>query len=146
MKKVLIVDDEAHLRLLYEMELRHAGYSTMTVASAIECLELIETRSIDLVILDLWMSGMDGVEVLQKLNAQRRGIPVIIHSAFSRYRDHYLNWGAAAYLIKSSDMGELIATVDRLLKPETRASHLAGPTPRPELKPTERKDHVAQTL
>ena len=146
MKKILIVEDEAHLRLLYEIELNHAGFRTMTAASASECLEYIETMPIDLVVLDIRMPGMDGIEVLQKIIARRRNLPVVIHTAFGSYRDNYLTWGAAAYLIKSADMKELVATLRRLLKPGNKDSR---PTERPVGSPmlsTERKDHVVQSL
>lgn len=146
MKRILIVEDEAHLRLLYEIELNHAGFRTMTAASASECLEYIDTMPIDLVALDIRMPGMDGIEVLQKIIARRRNLPVVIHTAFGSYRENYLTWGAAAYLIKSADMEELITTVRRLLKSGTRKSRLTEGSVRNPMLSTERKDHVVQTL
>ena len=60
MSKVLIVDDEPHLRLLYETELRRSGFETMTASNAIQGLEFVETMKPDLVVLDIRMAGMDG--------------------------------------------------------------------------------------
>jgi len=118
MKTVLIVEDELHVRFLYEIELARAGYNPLVAGSGQECLEALATMEVDLVILDIWMPGMDGIEVLQKIIADWCNVPVIINTAHSRYRDNYLTWGARAFLTKSSDLTKLIGTVDRLLQPE----------------------------
>jgi len=110
-KKVLIVDDEPHLRLLYETELRRAGYETMTAANAEQGLEYVETMHPDLVILDIRMAGMDGVEALDRDNT----IPVILNTAYSSYRENFMTWAADAYITKSSDVSELVQTTRELL-------------------------------
>ena len=122
MNKVLIVDDEPHLRLLYETELRRAGYDTMTASNAMQGLEFVETMKPDLVILDIRMAGMDGIEALQRILERDNSIPVVLNTAFSSYRDNYLTWAADAYVTKSSDVTELVSTVTDLLdsKVETR--------------------------
>ncbi|MCB1182741.1 response regulator [bacterium] len=117
MSKVLIVDDEPHLRLLYETELRRAGYETMTAGNAQQGLEFVETMKPDLVILDIRMAGMDGIEALQRILERDRRIPVILNTAFSSYRDNYLTWAADAYITKSADVSELLETVAGLLEP-----------------------------
>ena len=122
MNKVLIVDDEPHLRLLYETELRRAGYDSMTASNAMQGLEFVETMKPDLVILDIRMAGMDGIEALQRILERDNSIPVVLNTAFSSYRDNYLTWAADAYVTKSSDVTELVSTVTDLLdsKVETR--------------------------
>lgn len=114
MKKILIVDDEPHLRLLYEAELQRAGFETMTAASAKQCLEYVETMSPDLIILDIRMPDMDGVEALQRILDRDSSIPVVLNTAYSSYRDNFMTWAADAYVVKSSDVGELLETVKRL--------------------------------
>ena len=116
MSKVLIVDDEPHLRLLYETELRRAGFETMTASNADQGLEFVETMKPDLVILDIRMAGMDGIEALQHILERDNTIPVVLNTAFSSYRDNYLTWAADAYVTKSSDVSELVSTVEGLLK------------------------------
>ena len=116
MSKVLIVDDEPHLRLLYETELRRAGFETMTASNADQGLEFVETMKPDLVILDIRMAGMDGIEALQRILERDNTIPVVLNTAFSSYRDNYLTWAADAYVTKSSDVTELVTTVEGLLK------------------------------
>ena len=118
MSKVLIVDDEPHLRLLYETELRRAGYETMTASNAQQGLEFVETMKPDLVILDIRMAGMDGIEALQRILERDNTIPVVLNTAFSSYRDNFLTWAADAYVTKSADVTELLDTVRGLLKPE----------------------------
>ena len=116
MAKVLIVDDEPHLRLLYETELRRAGFDTMTASNAAQGLEFVDTMRPDLVVLDIRMAGMDGIEALQRILARDNSIPVVLNTAFSSYRDNYLTWAADAYVTKSSDVTELVSTVKNLLE------------------------------
>ena len=115
MSKVLIVDDEPHLRLLYETELKRAGYETLTASTAAQGLEFVQTMKPDLVILDIRMAGMDGIEALQHILDRDTSIPVILNTAFSSYRDNYLTWAADAYVTKSSDVSELLDTVRSVL-------------------------------
>jgi len=141
-KTVLIVDDEPNLRLLYETELRHAGYCPMVVANAKQCLEYVETMNPDLVILDIRMPGMDGLEVLHRILDQNMQIPIIINTAYSNYLANYLTWAADACLLKSSDTTELIDTVRRLVP---RKSAIKHPHKSPLLKKTSnegRSSHV----
>lgn len=116
MSKVLIVDDEPHLRLLYETELRRAGFETMTASNAAQGLEFVETMKPDLVILDIRMAGMDGIEALQRIIERDNSIPVVLNTAFSSYKDNYLTWAADAYVTKSSDVTELLDAVHEVLE------------------------------
>lgn len=113
-KKILIVDDEPHLRLLYETELRRAGFETMTAADAQQGLEYIATMEPDLVILDIRMPGMDGIEALQRVLDRDSSIPVILNTAYSSYRDNFMTWAADAYITKSSDVTQLVEKVKEL--------------------------------
>jgi DNA-binding response OmpR family regulator len=116
MSKILIVDDEPHLRLLYETELRRAGYETMTAGNAAQGLEYVQTMKPDLVILDIRMAGMDGIEALQRIIERDNSIPVILNTAFSSYKDNYLTWSADRYVTKSSDVTELLGAVQEVLE------------------------------
>ena len=116
MAKVLIVDDEPNLRLLYETELRRAGYETMTASNAEQGLEYVDTMAPDLVILDIRMAGMDGIEALQRILDRDNTLPVILNTAYSSYRENFMTWSADAYVTKTSDVDELIDTVKSLLQ------------------------------
>lgn len=146
MKKVLIVDDEPHLLLLYEIELRRLGYQTLTATNARQCLEYVETMSPDLVVLDVRMPGMDGVDALHHILSRKPEIPVILNTAYSSCCSNYLTWAADACLRKSSDLTELIETVERLL-PDSPDKSPMPKLPHP-IKPAraERQINVEQIL
>ena len=107
MKKLLIVDDEKHLRLLYKTEFEAEGYQVHTAADAHEALASFERERYDLIILDIRMPGMDGVEALGKFLGRDNKIPVIINSAFDSYKDNFMSWAADSYVIKNPDLTEL---------------------------------------
>ncbi len=116
MKRLLIVDDEEHLRLLYKAEFENEGYEVETAGDAGEALELLDRGRFDLVVLDVRMPGMDGLHALERILGRDNRLPVIINSAYDSYRDNFLSWGADSYVIKSSDTTELRQKVREALK------------------------------
>ena len=114
MPKVLIVDDERSLRTLYQRELEREGYEVLCASTAREGLELIESQLPDVLVLDIRMPGMDGLEALARTLDQHPQLPVILNTAYSGYKDDFLSWGADAYLVKSADLTELMATIRSL--------------------------------
>lgn len=115
MTRVLIVDDEPSLRLLYERDLAADGHEVVSAASAPEALSRIESERPDLVVLDIRMPGMDGLDALSRILERHPKLPVVLNSAFSCYKDNFMSWSADAYVVKSSDTTELRTTVLRLL-------------------------------
>ena len=118
--KVLIVDDDKHARLLYEEELSSAGYTVVLAADGKEALVVINREQPDLVILDIRMPEMNGLEALGKIIANDRKASVILHSAFKGYKDDFLSWRADAYVEKSTDLQELKDTIRDLLGKKKR--------------------------
>ncbi len=114
-KKVLIADDEKNIRLLYKTELESEGYEVELAENGMVCLEKIDSFKPDLVILDIRMPGMDGLETLNQILGKNNLIPVIIHSAYSYYKDNFMSWSADAYITKSSSTDKLKAKVKELL-------------------------------
>lgn len=104
---ILVVDDEPNIRLLYEKELREEGYKVVSAQDAREALKVMEQGRPDLVVLDIKMPGMDGIEALGRILARDNAIPVVLNSAYSSYRESFMSWSADAYVIKSSDLTEL---------------------------------------
>jgi len=115
-KTVLIVDDEPHLRLLYETEFRRAGFAALTAADAQQGIECVAALHPDLVVLDIRMPGMDGIEVLQRIHDRDCRIPVVLNTSYASYSRNFLTWVADAFVTKSSDVTELLRTVAGLLR------------------------------
>jgi DNA-binding response OmpR family regulator len=112
---LLVVEDNIHQRLLYEEELKDEGYQVLTACDGREALEVAQRDHPDLVLLDINMPVMDGLDTLGKLLEVDHRIPVIIHTAYPGYQDSFTSWSADAYVVKSSDLTELKKTVQRLL-------------------------------
>ena len=115
MKTILVVDDMDPIRQLIELELKEDGYEVLTAANAQDALKLVQTEPLDLVILDIRMPGMDGLEALPRILGLKEGLKVILNTAYSQYQESFMSWAADAYIIKSADLTELKAKVKELL-------------------------------
>lgn len=115
MPKVLVIDDEAGLRLLYEQELNDAGYQVSTAGTLQEAATLLNEGGFDLVLLDIKLKNENGLDFLQKIVKERHDLPVILSTAFSCYKDDFSAWLADGYVVKSSDLGELKEEIARVL-------------------------------
>jgi DNA-binding response OmpR family regulator len=116
MKRIMIVDDEPSIRKLYQKEFAEDGYEVILASSGQDALNRAENeKSLDLVILDIKMEGKDGLEVLDELRGKFKGLPVILNSAYSTYKNDFTSWLADAYLVKSPDLSELKEKVRELL-------------------------------
>lgn len=100
---VLIVEDDDNQRLLYTEDLEWVGYHTVAAKNGYEGLQALEDHSVDVVVLDIAMPGMDGIETLGKMLDHDNQLPVILNSAYSSYKDDFMTWAAEAYVIKSHD-------------------------------------------
>ncbi|MEJ2068458.1 MAG: response regulator [Deltaproteobacteria bacterium] len=107
MAKLLVVDDDENICLLYEEEFTEEGYEVEIARNGKECIEKLKSFSPDLIIMDIRMPEMDGIEALGKVIAKEKNIPIILNSAYSSYKDDFRSWGADAYIVKSSDLTEL---------------------------------------
>jgi DNA-binding NtrC family response regulator len=115
MAKLLVVDDEANIRLLYAQELSDEGYAVVTAASALEAVEKLESDSFDLAVIDIKLKNESGIELLQRIVKERHTLPVILCTAFSCYKDDFSAWLADGYVVKSSDLQELKEEISRVL-------------------------------
>jgi DNA-binding response OmpR family regulator len=119
MKKILLVEDEEHLRVLMKEELADAGYEVMTASDGVEALSMIHNKDIskpDLIILDIHMPKMDGFETMGHLLKSSNDSPIIIHSGYAGYKVHPLTIAADAYIVKSHDLTVLKTAISRLLR------------------------------
>ena len=115
MSRLLVVDDEANIRLLYSEELADEGYQVVTAASIAEATEKLQNDGFDLAVLDIKLRNENGIELLQKLVKERHEMPVILCSAFSCYKDDFSAWLADGYVVKSGDLTELKHEIARVL-------------------------------
>jgi two-component system, response regulator, stage 0 sporulation protein F len=117
MSKVLIVEDEPHLLNLYRLELEDEGYHVETATDGALALDVARRFDPDLVILDIKLGKVEGLEVLQELKAVHKDKPVILNSAYSHYKNEFTSWLADAYITKSSDLSELKDKISELIGP-----------------------------
>ena len=118
MKTVLVADDELSIRKLYERELGREGYNIVFANNGQEAIKVARESIPDLVIMDIRMPGMDGLEAMGRILEDNNQVPVVINTAFSSYQDSFLSWCADAYVTKSADLTELKDTVRNLLSGE----------------------------
>ena len=115
MNKILVVDDEANIRLLYSEELAEEGYYVVTASSTAEAVDKLQECVFDLAVLDIKLKNESGIDLLQKLVKERHEMPVILCSAFSCYKDDFSAWLADGYIVKSGDLTELKQEIARVL-------------------------------
>lgn len=115
-KTILVVEDDTNQRALYEEELSDEGYNILSAGDGKEALACVARQKPDLIVLDVNMPAMDGLDTLARLLESDAKIPVVLNTAYASYRDSFASWSADAYVVKSSDLSELKATVKRLLE------------------------------
>ncbi|MBS6599463.1 MAG: response regulator transcription factor [Clostridium sp.] len=117
MQKILIVDDEKEIRDLIEIYLKSEGYETLKAADGEEALNILNREDPDLIILDIMMPKMNGIDACLKIREERQ-MPIIMLSAKSEDVDKILglNMGADDYLTKPFNPLELVARVKSQLR------------------------------
>jgi signal transduction histidine kinase len=137
---VLIVDDFPDTLALYEAVLAEDGHRVRTAQSGVDALRLVDDHEPELVLLDVSMPGLDGVEVLRRLRARRGGGPSVIMLTAARREPHAieagLKEGADAYLTKPIDSRELLARVRAALETFRLRRMLEA----------QRRDHIAMLV
>ena len=124
MARLLIVEDDPNQCMLYAEELRADGHDVATARDGKEALAEVEKASFDLVVMDVSMPGMDGIECMSRMLAHDHKLPIILNTAYATYKENFRAWAADAYVVKSSDLAELKATIKRVL-----AARQAGKKP-----------------
>ncbi len=114
MERILFVDDDLNLLRIYYDVLSEEGYEVILAKDGKEAISKFDKLKPDIVIMDIRMPVMDGIEALNVLLGKNRQIPVILNTAYPQYRANYMTWGAEAYLVKS-DLSELKQKVREVL-------------------------------
>jgi DNA-binding response OmpR family regulator len=116
-QRILVVDDEPSIRKIVEYALKDAGFQVVTAARGDEALDVLSRDSVDLVVLDLMLPGIDGLEVCRRIRAERN-VPIIMLSARGEEVDKVLGLelGADDYVTKPFSPRELVSRVKANLR------------------------------
>ncbi len=114
-KKVLVVDDEENIRLLFKEELEEEGYEVDTASNGLEALEKVKAAPFDIVILDIKMPVMDGIQALNAIKNMDKDQPVVLCSAYGEFKQDLSSWVSDGYVVKSADTRELKETIREIL-------------------------------
>ena len=115
MKKILLVDDEDSIHLLYREELEEEGYEVHSALSGEEALAKLKIIMPDLIILDINMPGINGIDVLRQIKEINPSLPVILSSAYQEFKQDLATWASDEYIVKSSNLDDLKAAVKKHL-------------------------------
>ena len=113
MNRILVVEDDENLQLLYRSVLEHAGFSVVTASSGTEALARLENFHVELIITDIMMPEMDGYELLESLRDGKIELPVLMITAKADFEDKKRGFqlGTDDYMTKPFSPSELVARV-----------------------------------
>jgi DNA-binding response OmpR family regulator len=121
MAKILIVDDEEHIRFLYSEELSEAGYEVITADSGYKLMERIDDEKPDLIVLDIKMVDYNGLDLLQDIRNKFYNMPVVLCTAYDTFKEDMKSIAADFYVIKSFDLSELKSKIAMALEANVEA-------------------------
>jgi DNA-binding response OmpR family regulator len=113
MARILLVDDEEHIRHYYTAELSEEGHKVFTVASGHNLLKRIDSLQPEVVVLDIRLVDHDGLELLQEIRNRHHDLPVILCTAYDTYKYDQKAVAADYYVVKSFDLSELKIAIQR---------------------------------
>lgn len=118
MNRILIVEDDPQLQLLYRSVLERAGFSVITALNGEDALKKLEATRIELIITDIMMPKMDGYDLVGSLRNARFDMPVLMITAKADFEDKKRGFklGADDYMTKPIDVNEMILRVEALLR------------------------------
>ncbi len=125
-QKLLIIEDNKDMRNLLRLEFFDEGYLVMTATNANEAFDFLSQCQFDLVMLDLKMPGINGIEALTKIKKRNRFLPVVIHSGYCQCDKSFLTWPAVDYIIKSGNFNPLKKMVKKHLAQYSNYIRLKG--------------------
>ena len=127
-KRILLVDDEDGIQLLYRGEFEDDGYLVDSARNGDEALARFRANPPDLVLLDINMPGLNGIEVLRQMKEMRADLPIILCSAYPEYKQDFGSWASDDYVVKSANLDELKVhekEASALLKKINKPTHTA---------------------
>lgn len=127
MEKVLVIDDERSVATMLKLNLGMAGYSVITSFDGFEGLNLVRKEAPDLILLDLMLPGLNGLEICKKLRIERNDTPILILTAKDSEKDKIigLEMGADDYVTKPFHPREVVARVKAILRRTKKRIYLS---------------------
>ncbi|GGF97849.1 DNA-binding response regulator [Paenibacillus albidus] len=124
MIKILVVEDDKHVRRLLEAVLKREGYSVVTAEDGVKALEILDSQHIDLIILDIMMPNMDGYEFAKEIRDANSLIPILMATAKHLPEDKKKGFrlGTDDYMTKPLDTEEMLLRIQALLRRSQIAS------------------------
>jgi DNA-binding response OmpR family regulator len=119
--EILVIDDEMVMRSLITIALQRKGYTVFNVDNPLEAIKLLTSSIPDLIILDIMMPGMNGIDLCRHIRTQAADVPIVVFSALDDAQsiENAYNAGANNYLHKLQLPGELVSVVTGILKPQS---------------------------
>lgn len=116
MTTLLVVDEEVNSRLLYKAEFQEEGYDVTVAETNEEAMEKIHQSKPDIITLDIKMPGTKGIEFLRKIKREESDIPVVLSSAYARYKKDFRVGMCDAFVVQSADLTELKTIIKLILR------------------------------
>lgn len=129
MSNILIIEDEVNLSRFMELELTHEGHTVTVCHDGLEAYNMVNEKKFDLILLDLMLPGMNGLEFCRRVRGRSCEVPIIMVSAKDDVMDKVsgLDTGANDYICKPFAIEELLARVRALLRDAYAKSHKPSP-------------------
>jgi len=115
-KKILSIDDDESIRLLLSCELEDEGYEVISLGDPLQAMKMIEDEQPDIVILDIKMPQLSGIELLKMIRNRYYDLPVILLSAYSSFKQDIAAMASDYYVVKSADLSELKKVIKKIFK------------------------------
>jgi CheY-like chemotaxis protein len=123
--KVLVVDANVRHCLLYRMEMEAQGYEVVCAHNGHEALQQLQQRRFDVAVVDVILPDISGIELVEQISTTRRRpkgrrLPIIINTAYPYPQQQARRWSADAFILKSSNLDELMGKITSFLRRKRR--------------------------